>query len=332
MHVSLTFTEQAEKAIVKWCKDNAFKSVYVLCDDNTYEHCYPMVKSISDKCIVIPSGEESKQFKTVEYVVNELVTFGAKNTDVLVNLGGGVVTDIGGFVASIYRRGMKFIHVPTTLMGMVDAAIGGKTGIDFRHLKNYIGTITQPDTVVISPEFLKTLSTDELESAWAEIIKTASILDVRLFEMIEQDEDLNVVIKTCAEAKKTVVVQDAFDTSIRQLLNFGHTIGHAYESHYLSLGKPVKHGIAVAKGMLFELQLATDLNFLSQENCKRISDLIRRKLDIANITEDEWYQLKQYLVSDKKNTDSKITFSLPTDIGSGRFGIKLNLGEIKWKG
>lgn len=332
MQVSLTFTEQAEQAIVKWCKDNAFKSVFVLCDSNTFEHCFPQVKNISDKCIVIPAGEDSKQFNTVEYVINELVKYGAKNTDVLINLGGGVVTDIGGFVASVYRRGMKFIHVPTSLMGMVDAAIGGKTGIDFRHLKNYIGTITQPETVVISAEFLKTLPQDEFDSAWAEIIKTASILDLQLFELIEQNTELNIILKKCAEAKKTVVVQDAFDKSIRQLLNFGHTIGHAYESHYLSIGQPVKHGIAVAKGMLFELQLASDLNFLSQENSKRISDLIHLKLGVDRINENEWFQLKQYLVSDKKNTDSKITFSFPTEIGSGRFGIKLNLGEIKWKG
>ncbi len=330
MQVSnLFFTKSAASTLESWCKDKGFESVYFLCDTNTYQFCYPFFKSLSDKVIIIPSGESNKQLRLIETIVEHLVSFGAKKNHLLVNLGGGVVTDIGGFAASIYRRGMKCVNVPTTLMGMVDAAIGGKTGVDHQHLKNYIGTFYQPEMVLISTEFLATLPYEEFLSAWAEVIKTGAILDAGLFKMIEEDALLDDILKRCAECKHQVVQMDLYDNSHRQLLNFGHTIGHAYESYYLQIEKPVKHGTAVAKGMLAELEIAKSTGYLNADDCNRIQLLIQSKMSVEPIKSAEWIEVKKLLWADKKNTDTNIVFSLPVGIGKGKFGIKMKEEEIK---
>ena len=325
----LYFTSSIAVTLQEWCLSKGYESVYILCDSNTYDHCYPLISSISDKVIVIPAGESHKQLRLIETIVEQLVKFGAKQNHLLINLGGGVVTDIGGFAASIYRRGMKFVNVPTSLMGMVDAAIGGKNGVDHQHLKNYIGTFYLPEMVFISTEFLGSLPYHEFQSAWAEIIKTGSVLDAGLFKMIEMEAELDAVLKRCAECKQSIVQADLYDQSSRQLLNFGHTIGHAYESYYLSISKPVLHGIAVAKGMLAELSIALGLQIISAEDADRIQQLILTKMGVEPITEQEWEYIKRLLWADKKNTGSDITFSLPIAVGKGKYGIIIKLEEIK---
>lgn len=330
MQVSgLTFTKNIAETLQSWCSERNFHQVYILCDTNTYEHCYPLLKNLSDKVIVVPAGEANKQLRLLEDIIEQLVAFGAKQQHLLVNLGGGMITDLGGFTASVYRRGMKFVNVPTSLMGMADAAIGGKNGVDHRHLKNYIGTFYTPDEVFISSQFLATLPLEEFQSAWAEIIKTGVILDSGLFKMIEDEADFDKILQRCAECKQKIVQTDLYDQSVRQLLNFGHTIGHAYESYYLSLSQPVKHGIAVAKGMLAEIEIANRLGLLSLTDCERIQRLIQTKMAITPIRQDEWEALKTLLWADKKNTGTEITFSLPVGIGQGKYGIKLTVEEIK---
>lgn len=330
MQVSgLTFTDNIAETLQSWCSEHNYHHVYILCDSNTYEHCYPLIKNLSDKVIVVLAGEANKQLRLLEDIVEQLVVFGAKQQHLLINLGGGVVSDIGGFAASVYRRGMKFINVPTSLMAMADAAIGGKNGVDHRHLKNYIGTFYTPEEVFISTQFLATLPLDEFQSAWAEMIKTGAILDIGLFKMIEEEADFDQILQRCAACKQRVVQSDLYDQSVRQLLNFGHTIGHAYESYYLSKLQPVKHGIAVAKGMLAEVAIASRLGLLSSEDCDRIQQLIKKKMAVTPIRQDEWEALKTLLWTDKKNIGSEITFSLPVALGHGKFGIKLSLEEIK---
>lgn len=330
MQVSgLTFTKDIAETLKAWCSEKAYNHVYILCDTNTYEHCYPIIKAISDKVIVVPAGESHKQLRLLEEIVEQLVAFGAKQQHLLLNLGGGVVTDIGGFAASVYRRGMKFINVPTSLMAMADAAIGGKNGVDHRHLKNYIGTFYTPEEVFISTQFLATLPLEEFESAWAEVIKTGAILDAGLFKMIETSASFDDILERCGRCKQQVIQADLYDRSERQLLNFGHTIGHAYESYYLSLSQPVKHGIAVAKGMLAESEIAFKKGFLTEADRDRIQQLIQTKMAVTAINDDEWAALKELLWADKKNTGTEITFSLPVGIGKGKYGIKLTLEEIK---
>ncbi len=330
MQVSgLTFTKNIAESLQSWCSERNFHHVYILCDTNTYEHCYPLIKKLSDKVIVVPAGEANKQLRLLEEIVEQLVVFGARQQHLLINLGGGMITDLGGFAASVYRRGMKFVNVPTSLMGMADAAIGGKNGVDHHHLKNYIGTFYTPEEVFISPQFLATLPLEEFQSAWAELIKTGAILDANLFKMIEDEADFDKILQRCAECKQRVVQADLYDQSVRQLLNFGHTIGHAYESYYLSLSQPVKHGIAVAKGMVAETNLALKKGLLTEVDGDRILQLIQTKMAITPIRQDEWEALKKLLWADKKNSGSEITFSLPIGIGKGQFGIKLPLEEIK---
>jgi 3-dehydroquinate synthase len=325
----LYFTSSIAATLQEWCQSKGYDSVYILCDSNTYEHCYPLVSAVSDRVIVIPAGESHKQLRLIETIVEQLVGFGAKQNHLLINLGGGVLTDIGGFAASIYRRGMKFVNVPTSLMGMADAAIGGKNGVDHQHLKNYIGTFYLPEMVFISTEFLATLPYSEFQSAWAEIIKTGSILDAGLFKMIEMEAELDGILKRCAECKQSVVQLDLYDQSNRQLLNFGHTIGHAYESYYLSIAQPVLHGIAVAKGMIAEIAIALSLGVISADDADRIQKLILTKMGVEPITEQEWEQIKTLLWADKKNTGTDITFSLPIAVGKGKYGVKIQLEEIK---
>lgn len=330
MQVSgLTFTKDIAETLKKWFSEKGYQHVYILCDSNTYQYCYPLIKDISDKLIVVPAGEENKQLQLLEQIVDQLVKFGAKQQHVLLNLGGGVVSDIGGFAASVYRRGMKFVNVPTSLMAMADAAIGGKNGVDHHHLKNYIGTFYTPEEVFISTEFLATLPLEEFQSAWAEVIKTGVILDAGLYRMIEEDANFDDILQRCAACKKSVVDADLYDQSVRQLLNFGHTIGHAYESFYLSLSKPVKHGIAVAKGMLTETELAFRLGLINAEDRDKITCLIQTKMGVIPVQSDEMEALKNLLWADKKNTGTEITFSLPTGLGRGKFGVKLKLNEIK---
>lgn len=328
----LIFTDSIQEAFKSYCADrNITKSVF-LCDSNTKELCLPLLGEINSSVICIDSGEQNKNIESFAQIIDGLTSLGADRQTVLFNLGGGVITDIGGFSASVYRRGIPFVHIPTTLLAMCDAAIGGKTAIDNGNYKNYIGTFNQPESVLISTEFLKTLPDNQIESAWAEIIKIASVYSEKLFHLIENDATMSTIISECVALKQEIVQQDFKDEHIRQILNFGHTIGHAYESYRLEIGNPILHGYAVAKGMLIELDIATNLDLISIEIKQQIETLIRKKIQVEPITKEEFESLFNYILADKKNTNNEATFSLPTGIGIARFGIKLTVDELKkWK-
>ena len=327
---NLIFTDNIAFTLKEWLDVKAVRQPVFICDKNTHQYCFPLLNSISDKVIVIPAGETSKNFQVLESILEQFLKFEVNKQDIIINLGGGVVSDIGGFAASIYRRGVPFVNVPTTLLGMVDAAIGGKTGIDFKHLRNYIGSFRLPMEVFISIEFLNTLPSDEQNAAMAEIIKTACIYDKDLFDMLENERPLSEIIHRCAHDKAVIVNQDFEDNGIRQLLNFGHTIGHAYESLMLEKGTPVLHGYAVAKGMLEEIDISTELKLLESKEASHMKDLILSKIRIEPLNESEKSTLKAFLNADKKNTDASISFSLPTAIGQGRYQIKLKNEQIRF--
>jgi 3-dehydroquinate synthase len=304
----------------------------VLCDTNTVNLCFPVLQNSQLKTIVIEDGEVNKNLNTVELILGKLIDLKANRQTVLVNLGGGVLTDIGGFAASIYLRGIPFIHIPTTLLGMVDASIGGKTGIDFRSLKNQIGTFTHPETTLISSEFLSTLAPEHIKSAWAEIIKTAVISDEALFNAILDNTSLDHIIHLCSAAKQKIVEQDFNDKGIRQLLNFGHTIGHAYESMCLANDNEILHGFAVAKGMILELKIAKHLDVLMEAEMLKVIALIVSKTQVDEISDTEFANLLKFVHADKKNTSEKVTFSLPIAVGKGKQGIQISMEELKnWK-
>jgi 3-dehydroquinate synthase len=314
-------------ALAGFCMENNIKHVIFICDENTAIHCLPYFK-IQKDAIVIPVGEIHKSFETYTYILDRLVELKANRSSLIINLGGGTVTDIGGFAASTYMRGIGFLNVPTTLLGMVDAAIGGKTGIDYKFRKNYIGTFALPERVLIHTPFLKTLVEVELLSGISEIIKAGIVANKDLFEKMEAGGISDDIIIMAANTKQRIVDIDFYDTGIRQLLNFGHTIGHAYESYRLTVNKPELHGFAVAKGMMAEARIACKAGLISKDELVRMIDCIGSRTYQSELTPDELESLRPFLSDDKKNTDGQIMFSLPDGIGNGKVKVAVPLDEI----
>lgn len=328
----LLFTQNIRETFNSYCAEHSIGKMLILCDINTQQYCLPLLGELNIRHIVIPSGEAEKNLETAAYIMNALIDAGADRQTVLVNLGGGVVSDIGGFAASVFLRGIRFINIPTTLLAMADAAIGGKTGVDHQNLKNYIGTFSQPEAIMISDAFLDTLDAEEKDSAWAEIIKTALIADAGLYRLITDQAPLQQIIAACVKTKQGITDRDFKDENLRQLLNFGHTIGHAYESICLQRGKPVRHGYAVAAGMFEETAFAMFKGVLPQSDGSTILNMLSDKFGKWQISPQDFDLLYPYLVSDKKNADGFIAFSLPDGIGSGKFGIRASVAELKaWK-
>ena len=306
----LVFTKTISESLRQYCALSKITNAIVLCDTNTQRCCLPLIAELNLPVIECEAGENSKSFEEVIRIIDKLIDLKADRQTVLINLGGGMVTDLGGFVASIYKRGIPFINIPTSLLGMVDAGIGGKTGIDYLNYKNIVGVFKQANAIFISTEFLKTLPEEDYKSAWSEIIKTAAVANESLFELIESDGNLDV----------------------RQLLNFGHTFGHAYESYFLEIDKPIKHGFAVAYGMRIELKIALFINNISANEFERINKLLNEKLGVVEDGNDLFNLYLKYIASDKKNVDSNVIFSLPKSIGKGQYQYKVSIEQLKkWK-
>lgn len=302
--------------------------VVFICDTNTEKHCLPFLDK-PDGVIIIPPGETSKTNETYIYILDELAKFNTGRSSLIINLGGGVVTDIGGFAASTYMRGIDFVNIPTTLTGMVDAAIGGKTGIDFRYRKNFIGTFALPESILIFPGFLDTLPKDEKQSGIAEMIKTGIVANRSLFEKLNREGSVDDLIQMAAETKHGIVERDPFDKEERQILNFGHTIGHAYESYRLKIGNPVLHGFAVAVGMMAEARIAHSLDMIAGEELNRILDCIALHFQLNEISHSEFESIREFILMDKKNSENKIMFSLPSGMGSCKIKIPVDMAHIK---
>lgn len=232
--------------------------IFILVDENTHEQCLPFLLGNLEitspfEILEVAAGEEMKTLETAAMLWEIFLEFQADRRALLLNLGGGVVTDLGGFVASVFKRGLDFINVPTSLLGMVDAAVGGKTGVDFHHIKNVLGTFTLPLGVYLYPEFLKTLPHPELISGLGEMMKHALIADAALWQELVSlsefsAETLAPRVMRSVKIKEEIVKTDPLEKSIRRNLNFGHTLGHAIESHLLQAGTPLPHGVAVAWG------------------------------------------------------------------------------------
>lgn len=307
----------------------SFSKIFILVDENTHEYCLPALlgnleTDLAFEILEIEPGEEMKNIQTANQLWEILTEMQADRKALVINLGGGVITDMGGFVASTYKRGVPFINIPTTLLSMCDASLGGKTGIDLMHYKNMVGTFTFPEQIFVYPKFLETLPYKELRSGFAEMLKHGLIADKKHWENLinisKLDADAVVPhIETSMEIKQDVVQQDFQEKNIRKTLNFGHTIGHAIESLCLSQGNPVLHGEAVAMGMITETHLSFAEGLISEEDCTIIIENIQKYypyLDISDFKDEDIFEL---LINDKKNTDNKINFSLISGIGSCTF-------------
>ena len=308
---------------------NVSKRVFILVDENTRFHCLPVLLTQSvilkdAEIIEVPAGEKYKTIETAVYLWNELMYRHVDRHALLINLGGGVISDIGGFIASTFQRGIPYINIPTTLMAQADAAIGGKTGLNFGAVKNQIGTFYQPQAVFIHAGFLKTLKKEQITNGFAEIIKYALIEDTIMWENLKKlhmndllmnissgDLSLEELVDRSVKIKYEIVENDFQDEDKRKLLNFGHTFGHALEALSMKdFNHGLDHGHAVALGIILESWLSFKLTGLAEDDLNSIASLILSNFEYYPVHEASTDQLIELMSHDKKNHDRKFCFTL----------------------
>lgn len=327
------FNDEAFKALRNHVSSKSYSKIFVLVDENTEGHCLPILNQqikaeFSFELLRISSGEVNKTIKTCMHVWEALSTSDADRKSLLINLGGGVLTDLGGFVASTFKRGIDFINIPTTLLAMVDASVGGKTGVDLGVLKNQIGVINQPEMVLVAPLFLKTLSERQLQSGFAEMLKHGLIRSNSYWEELKEVSDFNGLDKLIYDSvviKNEVVLQDPTEQNLRKILNYGHTIGHAVESHFLEdqSKETLLHGEAIAVGMILEGYLSTKLTGLSQSDLNDISEAFLSRYEKVEFSSADVETIVSLLKFDKKNSHGNINFVLLNNIGDTSIDVKI---------
>lgn len=345
---STIFTENALEQLSNFLEQKKYSQIWVLTDENTHRDCLPLLNkylSLPYQEITIQSGEEHKNLQTCTQVWQILTEAETDRKAVMLNLGGGVIGDMGGFCAATYKRGIDFIQIPTTLLSQVDASVGGKLGVDFEGFKNHIGVFCEPQAVVIEPLFLQTLSKAELRSGFAEIIKHCLIADENQWKDLLQNwtpslwKNLSVtednlsnwhqLILHSIHIKHQVVSQDPTEKGLRKILNFGHTVGHAVESYLLEDSKrKCLHGEAIALGMICESEIAYQKQSITLEEKEAIKDYLEGIYDFVPILETELNQIAKLARQDKKNEAGKIQASLLNQIGEANFNQSIEEDEV----
>jgi len=314
-----------------------YSKIFVFVDRNTGESCLPVFQDLLGDytefdLIETDPGEENKNIDFCIGIWKTLLDFEADRKCLMINLGGGVITDMGGFVASTYKRGIDFINIPTTLLSQVDASVGGKTGIDIDNVKNMVGTFSLPQAVFIETIFLKTLPSRELLSGFAEMIKHGLIADLAYFKQLKETNYNEVsaeAIYRSVEIKNEVVTEDPLEKGLRKILNYGHTIGHAVETYSLIHDKkPLNHGEAIAIGMVCEAFLSVKNNTLTEQELAEITQYLLSLYPKYEVKQKSHKDLLQFMQSDKKNEDGQIMFSLLNKIGSCAFNCRVTTQDI----
>ena len=308
--------------------------MYLIVDENTSQYVNYLEKSLSISAtyLELENGEKNKNFNSVLKVWKFLNHNNLKTNDILFILGGGMLTDLAGFAASTYKRGIEFVFLPTTLLAMADAAIGGKTGFNYQFLKNNIGTFTLPKAVFIDTIFLKTLPKREIDSGIAEVYKHGIIGDVNLWDYLKENAeklDYHRLIKSSYKLKLEIVNKDPHEKGLRKKLNFGHTIGHAIESYLLNSNSPTLHGFAIAKGMVAESYFAKKENLLNEDNFQEIKTVLNNKFVNYFNFKIEPKAILKLMLSDKKNTKDSINFSIPQKIGEVTINHEIDVEKVE---
>ncbi|HRZ21906.1 MAG TPA: 3-dehydroquinate synthase [Bacteroidales bacterium] len=304
-------------------KDSKF---ILMVDENTRNLCLPLLLEKLEQfreCTVIeiPSGEDRKNIQTCVEIWQNLIDLKADKDSVLVNIGGGVLTDIAGFIAATYKRGIRYINFPTTLVGQIDAAFGGKVGVNLSDLKNQIGVFANPDAVCIYTPFLKTLSARDKLSGFAEVVKYALIMDQHFWKLLRNVNFVQIkfwddIIYRSVEIKNRIVKNDPLDKRLRKRLNFGHTLGHAFETIALQRkDKSMTHGSGVAMGIICETFLSCKMKGLSWEILEEIASYILQNFPYYTLEDDDVDKILEILVHDKKNSGDQINFTLIPSLG-----------------
>ena len=306
---------------------SGYTKVFVLVDENTETFCLPVFRNnlpgVSITGVVkIKSGELNKNIQSASDIWEQLTHFKAERNSLLINLGGGVITDIGGFAAATFKRGIDFINVPTTLLGQVDAAIGSKTGIDFKEYKNQIGLFADPKAVVVEPVFLDTLDRKQFRSGFAEMLKYALTMDIPLWDMMDNRHleamapDLVRMVVLCVSDKISIVKKDKHERGLREVLNFGHTVGHAVETFFLKTDAPVTHGEAVAAGMICATRISAQWPGFECRSPELIYEMIDRNFPRLVFSVGDISEIMRLMQHDKKVKAGEIHFTLLSKLGS----------------
>lgn len=335
------FGEESYLKLNDYLNEEFNSKIFVLVDNNTREFCLPILQERTDpeyhfEVLEIPAGEKYKNLGTCKDIWEHLSTAGADRKSVIINLGGGVITDMGGFAASCFKRGIRFINVPTTLLSMVDASVGAKTGIDLGVLKNQIGLFSNPEMVLIDPTYLSTVSDREMRSGLAEIIKYGYTFDKSLWEEIKSFESIDLtrivpLVHKSIEIKNNVVLSDLHESGLRKTLNFGHTAGHAIESYFLDSDfKPdLTHGEAIAAGMVIELYYSSHVCGLSMEWAEELKSFVKKFYGAIEITPEDCDSIIGLMMFDKKNVAGVINFVLLEDIEKCRIDQQISSQLIR---
>lgn len=335
---SLVFGNFADSGLNDYLLTNYTESTKViLMDEYVYEIWgESILTSISAfnraEIILIPRGEENKTLETCAQVWGALLEYNIGRSDIIINIGGGVTTDLGGFIASTYKRGIDFINVPTTLMAQVDASTGGKTGVDFEQYKNVIGSFTLPNRVYIDSNFLSTLDEKEVLSGLAEMLKHGLIADQKLWNELATNKverkKIGLLVERSVRIKERVVKQDFKEIGLRKTLNFGHTVGHAIESYFLKIGKSVTHGECVAWGMMIEAKLSQQIKNLEKSSTNSIIKVLFGLYGFPKKEDLVMENLSGFLKNDKKNSGKNLLFVLLTEIGKAEWDVPVDESEI----
>jgi len=322
----------------KYLALNPNSKKFILLDSNTYKHCLPiLVEEVEElygaEILEVEEGEGNKTLSIVENLCQAMIESSADRDSILISLGGGVITDLGGFIASVFKRGIQHISIPTSLLGMVDASIGGKTAVNIGEIKNQIGTFNHNTLIYLHKEFLNTLDKRQILNGAAEMIKIAVVRDEKLWKEIkettsfDEEEFYDKYIDRCISLKEEIVEQDPNEENQRKILNFGHSIGHAIESITLSKGLDILHGEAVASGIYYAIKLSEQKLSFPKDKAKDIYDYLNKYYKIVDIGEYKDLILN-YLAADKKNINNKFHFVLLEDIGIPCIGIIITKEEI----
>ena len=333
--MAILYTHDIVPTLDACLRDKKYDRIFLLDDTVTHVHCLPLLSAWVEErgvqVLTMEAGDVAKNLDTLSSIWQQLTEKGASRHSLLINLGGGVVTDLGGFAAATFKRGIDFINIPTTLLSMVDAAVGGKTGINFAGLKNEIGAFRSAVDVIVDTTFLRTLDNENICSGYAEMLKHALLHNAEMWaDHLQQDlqhpdyEALGRLVQQSIDVKERIVSQDPHEKGLRKSLNLGHTFGHAFESLALSQGCPVLHGYAVAWGIVCELYLSAVLLGFPTAHLHQTVRFIRETYGHLSFTCKDYDRLLDYIRHDKKNVGGQTNFTLLAGIGQIRLDCHAN--------
>ena len=337
--MAILYTHDIVPTLEACLRDKKYDRIFLLDDTVTHVHCLPLLSAWVEErgvqVLTMEAGDVAKNLDTLSSIWQQLTEKGASRHSLLINLGGGVVTDLGGFAAATFKRGIDFINIPTTLLSMVDAAVGGKTGINFAGLKNEIGAFRSAVDVIVDTTFLRTLDNENICSGYAEMLKHALLHNAEMWaDHLQQDlqhpdyEALARLVQQSIDVKERIVGEDPHEKGLRKALNLGHTFGHAFESLALSQGRPVLHGYAVAWGIVCELYLSSVLLGFPSAHFHPTVRFVRETYGQFSFTCKDYGRLLDYIRHDKKNVGGQVNFTLLKDIGQIRLDCHASREQI----